>query len=83
MRMVGEPPPPNGNERLARLVTKYRARRTQRQARYESPAETFEQFGQRVFGDEIGEQVLLDYLREHTSWLEPEAHSERVPVDGR
>ena len=81
--MSGERPSPNGTQRLARLIAKYRARRARRHARSEAPTETLEQFGQRVFGDETGQRIVLDYLREQTSWLESKSDDERTPAHGR
>jgi hypothetical protein len=75
--------PSNGNEQLAKLVAKYRARRARRQARGGPPTETLEEFGQRVFGDEVGQEVLIDWLREELKWPDDEAEASDRSLHGR
>ena len=81
--MSANPPATDGNEQLAKLVAKYRARQKRRLARPNPNAETLEEFGQRVFGTEAGQQVLIEYMREHAPWLLEEDGVGDDAVNGR
>ncbi len=78
-----KPPATDGNEQLAMLVAKYRVRQKRRLARPNPNAETLEEFGQRVFGTEAGQEVLLEYMREHAPWLLEEEDDGNAAVNGR
>src|SRR5262245_28447812 len=66
---------PPGNERLAAIARRHRAGQAERRAKYGDPEEALDRFAEQVFGLDVAQQVLIDYLREHTRWLDPEVTS--------
>jgi hypothetical protein len=68
--------PPPGKERLAEIARRHRAGQAERRAKYGDPEEALDRFAEQVFGSEAAQQVLIDYLRERTSWLDSDTDAE-------
>lgn len=71
--------PVEAAKRRERLIATYRARQAELAAHPNPKAETMREFGQRVFGTPEGEQVLLDWLRENSAWLDDEEQEPTSP----